>query len=188
MEWQDKPSDRQQKNSLKPKVLAYDKRFFVIHLDDKKGEPNMKGQREERVSIRLSTEMKETLKRVMISEHKSQSDVIRELLHAGLAAKGYEQDEDHLYKLVKQAVASELKGPVERLASISAKAAQISGADFFMNIFSSTLRMSERERNQLLEAVSFAREQGIQFLKIKNEDNLDEFLSQGAKNIVDEEF
>lgn len=148
----------------------------------------MKGQREERVSIRLSTEMKETLKRVMISEHKSQSDVIRELLHAGLAAKGYEQDEDHLYKLVKQAVASELKGPVERLASISAKAAQISGADFFMNIFSSTLRMSERERNQLLEAVSFAREQGIQFLKIKNEDNLDEFLSQGAKNIVDEEF
>lgn len=148
----------------------------------------MKGQREERVTIRLSTEMKETLKKIMINEHKSQSDVIRELLHAGLAAKGYEQDEDHLYQLIQQAVSNELKSPVERLASISAKAAQIAGASFFMSVFSATLRTPERERNQLIEAVNFAREEGIQFLKLKSEENLDEFLSNGVKNMTNEDF
>lgn len=145
----------------------------------------MKGQQEQRITIRLSKEMMETLKQIMIADNKSQSEVVRELLHAGLAAKGYEQDEDHLYQLVRQAVTEAMRGPVERLASIGAKSAQIAGADFFMNIFVSTLRVPERERYQILEAVTTAREQGIQFLKLRGDDvAMDEFLERGARSIV----
>lgn len=149
----------------------------------------MKDNDEKRITIRLSKEMMLTLKQIMIAENKSQSDVVRELLHAGLVSKGYEKNENYLYQLIQQALAEELKGPVERLAAISAKSAQIAGASFFMNIFASTLRIPERDKYQIMEAVTTAREEGIQFLKLRGDDlTIDEFLQRGAKNIVPGEY
>lgn len=138
------------------------------------------------MSMRISADMRDAIDKIAVQQNMSRSDVVRELLHAGMAAKGYEQDEDHLYQLVRQAVKNELKAPVERLAAISAKAAQAAGANFFINVFSAALRLPERERSQILEAVSIAREQGIQFLKVKD-DGMDELLKRGAENMLGED-
>ena len=138
------------------------------------------------MSLRISAEMRDTIDKIAAQQNMSRSDAVRELLHEGMAAKGYEQDEDHLYQLIRQAVKSELKAPVERLAAISAKAAQVAGANFFINVFSAALRLPERERSQILEAVSIAREQGIQFLKVKD-DGMDELLKRGAENMLGED-
>lgn len=138
------------------------------------------------MSLRISAEMRNTIDKIATQRNVSRSDAVRELLHAGMAAKGYEQDADHLYELIRQAVKSELKVPVERLASINAKAAQVAGANFFINVFSAMLRLPERERSQILEAVAIAREQGIKLLKVKD-DGMDELLKRGVENMLGED-
>lgn len=136
-------------------------------------------------TVRCSVELDEILKRLAAQENRSVSEVIRDLIYKGLAASGKNIDEDHLYKVVKQAIEEVTRPSVERLAAISAKATQISSASFFMGIYAATQTCDESEQQRIQEAAESARALGIQYLKLKDRD-IDTFIRNGTKQIMEE--
>ena len=136
-------------------------------------------------TVRCSVELDEILKRLAAQENRSVSEVMRDLIYKGLAASGKDIDEDHLYKVVKQAVEEVTRPSVERLAAISAKTTQISSAAFFMGIYAATRDCNENEQQSIQDAAESARKLGIQYLKLKNQD-IDAFIREGAKQIMEE--
>lgn len=126
----------------------------------------------------------ETIEQISVAQKKTKVQVVRELVDAGLVATGYKQDEDHLAELIQTAVTTVMKPQVERLAAISAKATQISGAAFFMGIFASRLMLPPSEQQMVEEAAAQARKLGIEYLKLKDRD-VDAFVENGVGKIID---
>ena len=116
------------------------------------------------------------------SRHLLISEAMRELIDAGLKAKGATADEDQLYDTVKAAVDEVLKPGIERLAAINAKATQLEAASFFMQLYTMSRDGSPEEQERIQQAMSDARRLGIQYLKVKDND-IDRFLRAGAQQI-----
>lgn len=138
------------------------------------------------IVFRCNENLYETISKIAIDQRKTKSVVIRNLVEAGLVATGYKQDEEHLEKLVGAAVKSALKPSVERLAAISAKAAQISGAAYFMNIYTAQLMLDEDDREAVREISAEARKLGIEYLKLKDEDTVDDFVQRGTGKMLEQ--
>lgn len=134
------------------------------------------------IPFRCSPETEKTIGQIAAEQKRSKSEVLRQLVEAGLVATGYKQDEDHLAELIQTAVTTAMKPQVERLAAISAKATQISGAAFFMGIFSSRLMLPPSEQQLVEEAAAQARKLGIEYLKLKDRD-VDAFISEGVEKV-----
>lgn len=136
------------------------------------------------IPYRCSVSSYDTISKIATDQKKPKSQVLRDLVEAGLVAKGYKQDEEHFEQLLTGAVKSALKPAVERLAAISAKAAQISGAAFFMNIYMGQLMLDEDEREQVKEISAEARRLGIEYLKIKDDDSADDLIRRGTEKMI----
>lgn len=137
--------------------------------------------------IRISGAMDEKL-HLLASEWKTcKSDAARRLIWAGLKSQGYVRDEDYMYNLVSEALDKALEKPVERLAAISAKTAQSSGAGiFFMSwLAKEILQGSPSAQNKIEEAFSDAHALGVRFLKLSKDGNASNFLEQGVKNMTE---
>lgn len=140
----------------------------------------------EYIPFRCSVETKDAIDKLSIGQGMTKSDTMRWIVEEGLKAVGYKQDEEYLGTLVREAVASTMKPHVERLASISAKAAQISGAAFFMSYYMGQLMLPEREKQLAHDAAADARKLGIDFLKLKDQD-MDAFIQGGVAKVTDKE-
>ena len=140
--------------------------------------------REEYIPFRCSQETKSLISALAAQKKRPKSEVLRELVDKGLVASGAKVDEDLLYQMVKRAVEEVLSPAVERLAAISAKATQISGAAFFMSIWAGSRNLDELERAEIQQAAEEARRLGIEWLKLKDRD-LDAFLGEGARKIME---
>lgn len=136
------------------------------------------------IPYRCSQSTYEAIEKISVAQKKTRVQVVRDLVEAGLVATGYKEDTDHLTELIQAAVQTAMKPQVERLAAISAKATQISGAAFFMNIFSSRLMLPSTEQQLVEEAAARARKLGIEYLKLKDRD-MDAFLEDGVEKIID---
>lgn len=134
--------------------------------------------------VRCSAQLDETISQIAERKHLSKSEVLRDLVYKGLEASGASIEEGYLYELIRKCVADELSPAVERLAAISAKATQISGAAFFMSIWAGSRNLDELERAEIQQAAEEARRLGIEWLKLKDRD-LDAFLGEGAKKIME---
>ncbi len=110
---------------------------------------------------------------------------MRDLVDKGLIASSQKADDDYLEGIVRRTVQESLKPHVERLAAISAKATQISGAAFFMGMYAALLRRSPAEQQEIQDAAGQARELGIQYLKLKDRD-IDAFIQEGVKSMKEE--
>lgn len=135
--------------------------------------------------IRCSKELDETLGRLAAQQHITKSEVLRNLVDKGLTATGAKVEDGEFYQLIQQAVKETMQPQIERLAAISAKATHISGAAFFMSIFAATRDATPAEQREVEEAAGAARDLGIQYLKMKDQD-IDAFLKAGAKRMVEE--
>ena len=135
--------------------------------------------------IRCSKELDETLGRLAAQQHITKSEVLRNLVDKGLTATGAKVEDGEFYQLIQQAVKETMQPQIERLAAISAKATHISGAAFFMSIFAATRDATPAEQREVEEAAGAARDLGIQYLKLKDQD-IDAFLKAGAKRMVEE--
>ncbi len=135
--------------------------------------------------IRCSKELDETLGRLAAQQHITKSEVLRNLVDKGLTATGAKVEDGEFYQLIQQAVKEAVQPQIERLAAISAKATHISGAAFFMSIFAATRDATPAEQREVEEAAGAARDLGIQYLKLKDQD-IDAFLKAGAKRMVEE--
>lgn len=138
------------------------------------------------IPYRCSASTYDAISKIAVEQKKPKSQVVRDLVNAGLVATGYKQDEEHLEKLVSAAVKSALKPSVERLAAISAKAAQISGAAYFMNIYTAQLMLDEDDREAVREISAEARKLGIEYLKLKDEDTVDDFVQRGTGKMLEQ--
>ena len=158
---------------------------FVFHLEHRKG-GILKGDRHQAVYIpfRCSAEMEATIGKIAAEQKRTKSEILRQLVDAGLIATGYKRDENYLNEQIQTAVASAMKPFVERLAAISAKATQISGAAFFMNVYMGQLLLPESEKELVQNAAADARKLGIEFLKLKNQD-IDAFISDGVEKVTE---
>jgi len=87
---------------------------------------------------------------------------------------------------VQRAVKKTMQPQIERLAAISAKAAHISSAAFFMGVYLATRGCSPAEQRQIEEIASSARSLGIQYLKLKDRD-IDAFIQNGVKIITEDD-
>ena len=135
--------------------------------------------------VRCSRELDETLAQLAAQRHITKSEVLRELVDKGLTATGAKVEDSELYEMIRQAVRETMQPQVERLAAISAKAAHISGAAFFMAVYAASHGRSPAEQREIEEAAGTVRMLGIQYLKLKDRD-IDAFLQNGAKQIIDD--
>lgn len=135
--------------------------------------------------VRCSRELDETLAQLAAQRHITKSEILRELVDKGLTATGAKVEDSELYEIIRQAVRETMQPQVERLAAISAKAAHISGAAFFMAVYAASHGRSPAEQREIEEAAGTARMLGIQYLKLKDRD-IDAFLQNGAKQIIDD--
>lgn len=147
----------------------------------------MKREESVYIPVRVSAQIATMIERIAAAQGVPKSKVLRDLLEAGLQAKGYASGGEGMADTVQQAVDAVLKPQVERLAAISAKAAHISAASFFMNY--SVLRqfMPEDFLPQFDEAAAKARKLGSEYLRLNKNRDIDQFLSRGLAAMARED-
>lgn len=139
-------------------------------------------------SFRYTKKLDSIVQHIATAQNVNKSKVLRDLVIAGLQAQGYlDGAAENFADLVQQAVDASLKPQVERLASISAKAAHISAASFFLNY--STLRqfMPEEFLPQFDEAATKARKLGAEYLRLNKNKDIDQFLARGLAAMARED-
>lgn len=133
--------------------------------------------------FRCSPETDQLLSKIAAAEGKTKSEVLRMLVEKGLAAGGYLPGVKELDTVVQEAVAAVLQPAVERLAGISAKAAHISAAAFFLTLYSDRLLMPAEQREALDDIAARARRLGIEYLKVSKDRDLDEWLEEACRRM-----
>ncbi len=144
----------------------------------------MRTSKKESVWFDESTD--DQLRRIAAGEHTTVSDVIRKLVDKGMKTEGYKVEDDRLYEMVKAAVSEISKPQVERLASISAKATQISSAAYFLLVCVMRMQFPESERDEVDELAAKARKLGIEYLKLRDKD-IDAFIRNGIERLREEQ-
>ncbi len=135
----------------------------------------------------VSEETDQAVRAIAAAEGRSCSSVYRDLISKGLVAGGYRAGEQDMAALVKNTVEEALKPQVERLASISAKATQISAAAFFMSVYTGDILVPEHLRGQFDEAAVQARKLGIEYLKLPRDRSVEDFLKKAFSHMEDYE-
>lgn len=116
----------------------------------------------------------------------SVSHVYRDLIEKGLVASGYKPGVKDIAAALKTTVEDSLQPHVDRLAAISAKAAQISAASFFLAVYNGRQAVPEELKEDYDELAAQARKLGIEYLKLSKDRSLDEFISRGIRRMRDD--
>lgn len=135
------------------------------------------------ITLRCSEEVSELVSKIAAAEGKTKSEVLRMLVEKGMAAGGYLPGIKELDTVVQEAVSTVLQPAVERLASISAKAAHISAAAFFLSLYTDRLLLTTEQREELDDIAARARRLGIEYLKVSKDRDLDEWLAQACRRM-----
>lgn len=137
-------------------------------------------------AFRYPAKVDDMVERIAAAQGQPKSKVLRDLLTAGLQAKGYLSGGESLADCIQQAVDASLKPQVERLASISAKAAHISAASFFLNYAALRQFVPEEFLSEFDELATRARKLGAEYLKLSRDKSIDQFLSRGLAAMTKE--
>lgn len=127
----------------------------------------------------IAPELDETISKIAQGERRSKSSVCRDLIQLGLSAGGYQSGSQDIAAMVRDSVTAAMKPQTERLASISAKAAQIAAASFFLAAYTGKLVLQEDLQPDFDEAAAHARKLGVEYLKLSKDKSLDEFIAGG---------
>lgn len=137
------------------------------------------------IPFRCSPEIEHMLSNIAAAEGKTKSEVLRMLVEKGLAAGGYLPGVKELDTVVQEAVAAVMQPAVERLAAISAKAAHIGAAAFFLALYTDRLLLPESSRTELDGIAARARRLGVEYLKLSKGSDLDDWLAQACQRMSD---
>lgn len=127
----------------------------------------------------VTLETSELVKKIAMEKDVSMSCVYRDLIEKGLVASGYKSGVKDLTAAVKCTVEESLQPHVDRLAAISAKAAQISAAAFFLAAYNGRQGVPDYLKDEYDEIAASARKLGIEYLKLSKDKSLDEFIGSG---------
>lgn len=131
-------------------------------------------------------ETDETVKRIASERGTSMSSVYRDLVEKGLVASGYRSGGQATADLVRQTVEETMRPHVDRLAAISAKAAQISAASFFLSAWNGRQIVPDYLKDEYDDLAAMSRKLGIEYLKLSKDKNLDEFIGRGLQRMRDD--
>lgn len=131
----------------------------------------------------MSAAVDDQVRAIARAEGRSISAVYRDLVVKGLAAAGYRSGAQDVASMVRVSVDEAMKPQVERLASISAKAAQISAASFFLAYYNGRQEVSDYMKEEYDEIVTQSRKLGIEFLKLSKDKDLDAFIRKGINRM-----
>lgn len=137
------------------------------------------------IQSRVSAELDALLESVAKERGCSKSEIIREAIDRGLTSMGAKGNDAYMTEIVEQSLKKILQPSVERLAAISAKAAHITAADYFMNIWFATRGYDAASYDEIEQVAQTARQMGIEYLKLKGRD-IDDFIAQSSRKIMDE--
>lgn len=133
------------------------------------------------VRLRCDAETLTLIQQFAAVEKITKSEAIRRLIHAGVHEMEVRKDpaayEGELQAQLQAAVQAAIKPSVERLAAISAKAAQIAGAAFFMTVYTQS---REFPYNITPELAVNAHKLGVEYLSMKGPD-----LEEAVKELMD---
>lgn len=135
--------------------------------------------------VRISSETNSLIESVAKERGCSKSEIIREAIDRGLTSMGAKGNDAYMTEIVEQSLKKILQPSVERLAAISAKAAHITAADYFMNIWFATRGYDAASYDEIEQVAQTARQMGIEYLKLKGRD-IDDFIAQSSRKIMDE--
>lgn len=136
------------------------------------------------IPFRCSPDTDELLTRIAEGEGRTKSEVLRELVQRGLVAGGYATGQQELGQLVQNAVTTVMKPQVERLAAISAKAAQISAAAFFMEVYTNKQLVPEEIQSDIDFVADKARRLGVEYLKLSKSQDMDSFITNSNQRMA----
>ncbi len=141
----------------------------------------------------VSNETDELVKRIACERDTSASSVYRDMVEKGLAASGYRSAQQSMQEAVRSTVDQVIQPHVDRLAAISAKAAQISAAAFqisaaafFLAAYNGAASVPDYRREEYDEVASMARKLGVEYLKLSKDRSLDEFIGRGLHRMGDD--
>lgn len=148
----------------------------------------MKAERVKNVPVRFwgTPEMDEAIRRIACERDTSASSVYRDMVEKGLAASGYRSAQQSMQEAVRSTVDQVIQPHVDRLAAISAKAAQISAAAFFLAAYNGAASVPDYRREEYDEVASMARKLGVEYLKLSKDRSLDEFIGRGLHRMGDD--
>lgn len=138
------------------------------------------------IPFRCDANTYETICKIAQANKLTRVEVLRNLVQGGLVRQGYVQDEDAMCELVKDALKEILTPQVERLATINAKATQISGAAYFLLVYVLRMYFPESDKSMVDDVATQARQLGIQYLKLRQGMDIDEFIKNGIKKMNDD--
>ncbi len=134
----------------------------------------------------VTPETNDLVKRIATERGTSASSVYRDLLEQGLISYGYRSGEQSAAELAKKVVEEGLQPHVDRLAAISAKAAQISAASFFLAVYNGRQAVPDELKEEYDDLAAQARKLGIEYLKLSKDRSLDDFISRGIHRMRDD--
>ncbi len=144
---------------------------------------NMGKERVVHITLRITESIFKTLENVAVAEGCTRSEVCRDMLEKGLAAAGYIDGSEDLAALIYKSVSDAMRPHVDRLASISAKAAQIAAASFFLEAWIGKNTLPEYLLEDYTEVSENARRLGAQYLKVSKDRSLDAFVASGLRQM-----
>lgn len=113
------------------------------------------------------------------------AEVLRSFVADGMVKQGYKENEDAMRASIQSALKEILQPQVERLATISAKSTQLSGAAYFLLTYVLRMYFPEGERDTVDEVAAQARQLGIEYLKLKQGSDIDDFIKGSVKKMTD---
>lgn len=136
----------------------------------------------------VSPQIYEMLRKIAAADGRSISAVSRDLVEKGLVAGGYRTGGQDIASLVRETVQEALRPQTERLAAISAKAAQISAAAFFLAAYNGRQTVPEYLKEEYDAVVANARKLGVEYLKLARSGDVDAFLAKSLERIGGDDF
>lgn len=138
------------------------------------------------IPFRCSQKTGKLIEDMAKQQNRPKAEILRDLVDKGLLASGAMGEDEYLNSIVKASLNEIISPHIERLASICAKTTQISSAAFFMSIWGAARDGSAEDQQSIMEAAAEARRLGIEYLKLAKDRDLDTFIKEGAKQIMDE--
>ncbi len=136
----------------------------------------------------ISQKTDDEVRKISAAEGRSVSMVYRDLVEKGLVAGGYRSGSQDIAAMVRTAVEEAMKAPVERLAAISAKGAQISAASFFLAAYTGNLAVPDPQKEEYRITAALARKLGVEYLKLSRDKSLDDFIAQGLGRMEEDDI
>ncbi len=118
-----------------------------------------------RLTVTFDDNTYNTIINIAARENISASEVVRQATEKGLSVEWYNENIDHIAKIVREQMGIVIKPHIERLAKLSSKGGHIAATATFLNVQALQDLVPERKRD-VREIYENARKKAVEYMKI----------------------